>query len=269
MGQSNMAGRGYLTDENKAVHNDHVLTLNKNMHWVVAHNPLHYEKPGQDGVGPGLAFGMKMYEDATSHNHNPNIKIGLVPCAVGGSPIEHWQPGAYDAATNTHPYDDAITRIKEAMKAGVIKGVIWHQGESDCKAKLAPNYMPQLYQLIVSIRGEVGNPKFPFIVGELGRFYGPHDMINTQLPQLTEHLSDVGVVSSKGLTDRGDALHFNAEAADSLGRRYAVKMEELEGFEPAGITVDAITGNYSITSNISGWHFSRSIVQALNDVSSK
>ncbi|QEC70400.1 sialate O-acetylesterase [Arachidicoccus ginsenosidivorans] len=262
MGQSNMAGRGYLTDENKAIHNDHVLALNQNMQWEVAHNPLHYEKPNQDGVGPGLAFGMKMYDDAV----NPNIKIGLVPCAVGGSPIEHWLPGAYDAATNTHPYDDAITRIKEAMKAGIIKGVIWHQGESDCTTDLAPNYMPQLYQLIANIRQEVGNAKLPFIVGELGRFYAPHNMINTQLPQLTEHLSDVGVVSSEGLSDRGDALHFNAVSADTLGKRYAVKMEQLEDYEPASISVDASTGDYSITSNITGWHFSGSIGQALTDI---
>ena len=36
---------------------------------------------------------------------NSNIKIGLIPCAWGGSPIKVWEPGA--TYLNAHPYDDA------------------------------------------------------------------------------------------------------------------------------------------------------------------
>ena len=41
IGQSNMAGRGPLTEEFKTEGNDDVLMLNKNGEWVKAKNPLH------------------------------------------------------------------------------------------------------------------------------------------------------------------------------------------------------------------------------------
>lgn|GEM_PF-204744 len=224
MGQSNMAGRGYLTKQSKATHSSRVLVLDRDMSWTTARNPLHYEKPGIDGVGPGLSFGMQMLKNAP----DSGVRIGLVPCAVGGSPIEHWKAGAYDKATGTYPYDDAVKRIRKAMQSGVIAGVLWHQGESDCKDSLARNYLPQLHKLIANIRKVTANPHLPFVAGELGQFYGPHDMINTPLDALAEHLSDVGVVSSAGLTDRGDALHFDAVSAETLGKRYAAKMKAVQ-----------------------------------------
>ena len=216
----------------------------------------------KDGVGPGLAFGIKMAEADT----DTSVKIGLVPCAVGGTPIEHWKAGAYDEATGTHPYDDAVQRIREAMKRGVISGILWHQGESDCTDALAPDYMPQLLNLISNIRTVVQNPDLPFVAGELGRFYGPHDLINAQLPSLLQKLKNVGVVSSQGLTDRGDALHFDAVSAEALGRRYADKMLEIQHFQPVDVTIDSITGTYNITSNLSPWTFSGSTGNPLSNV---
>lgn len=119
MGQSNMAGRGKITDSLKGVHNPKVLMLDSNGQWVQAHHPVHFDKPSISGVGPGLSFGIAMSE-------NTSNTIALVPCAVGGTSIEKWLPGAYDKATNTHPYDDATKRITQAMKYGKVKGIIWH-----------------------------------------------------------------------------------------------------------------------------------------------
>src|SRR4051812_14989741 len=62
MGQSNMAGRGPLTEEFKKDSNLHVLMLNKGLKWVIAKHPLHFDKPSVAGVGPGLSFGIKMAE---------------------------------------------------------------------------------------------------------------------------------------------------------------------------------------------------------------
>ena len=40
--------------------------------------PLHFDKPKIVGVGLGLAFGKAMAEA------EPDVTIGLIPCAVGG-----------------------------------------------------------------------------------------------------------------------------------------------------------------------------------------
>lgn len=222
MGQSNMAGRGPVTAEMKNESNDSVVVLNKQGEWIIARHPLHYDKPGVAAAGPGLAFGIKMAEA------NPTVKIGLVPCAVGGTSIEKWLPGAYDEATKTHPYDDAVERIQAAMKYGTIKGVIWHQGEANSGAAKVHLYLEQLKELIARVRKLVGNPDLPFIAGELGEFHPNHIAFNEQINKLPQELPFTAVTPANGLNHKGDVLHFDGPSADELGRRYADKMLEVQ-----------------------------------------
>lgn len=220
-GQSNMAGRGYVTGDFATVGSDNVLMLTKDGKWVKAKHPLHFDKPTA-GVGPGLAFGMAIAKA------KPNIKVGLIPTAVGGSPIESWLPGALDAATQTHPYDDAVARIQLAMKSGVIKGIIWHQGESNSnRPEQVKAYLEQLRELIIRFRKLAGNDQLPFVAGELGRFRRFGD-INAEINKLPAVVPHTAVVSTENLVHRGDTLHFDSPSADELGRRYAVKMLQLQ-----------------------------------------
>ena len=140
VGQSNMAGRGVVEPDDRKPH-PRVLMLNREGAWVPAIDPMHFDKASA-GVGLGRTFGM-IVADA-----NPSIAVGLIPCAVGGSPIEVWTPGAYYAATKSHPWDDAIVRAKLALKAGTLKGILWHQGESNSNAKDAPQYQAKLDDLV-------------------------------------------------------------------------------------------------------------------------
>jgi hypothetical protein len=220
MGQSNMAGRGKLTDENRAVSDPKVFMLNKDQKWVTAKHPLHFDK-SVAAVGPGLAFGMEMKKFTKKR------AIGLVPCAVGGTSINHWVPGAYDKATDSHPWDDAEVRIKEAMKTGTIRGVIWHQGESDSHPDSAALYMNKLENLITRVRALTGNPGLPFVAGELGRYKESYSPINAVLAGLPEKVRGTAVVSSEGFVHNGDGVHFDAPSADEFGKRYAKAMNRL------------------------------------------
>jgi len=216
-GQSNMAGRGYITDDYKNAGTDKVLMLNKDGKWVQAKHPLHFDKPSA-AVGPGLAFGLEILKA------NPTKKIGLIPTAVGGSPIESWLPGALDAATNTHPYDDAVARIKLAMQSGVIKGIIWHQGESNSnRPDQVKAYLAQLTELIGRFRKLTGNNSLPFVAGELGRFR-TFGNINDEINKLPGVVPFTAVATTENLVHRGDTLHFDSPSADELGKRYATKM---------------------------------------------
>lgn len=217
MGQSNMAGRGPLTPENSTVNNPEVLMFKEDLTWAPAKNPLHFDKPSVAGVGPGLSFGIAMQE-STHH------KIGLVPTAVGGTSINFWQPAGFDKATKKYPYDDAEKRILAAMKTGTIKGILWHQGESDSKAESAAVYLPKLIKLIERVRSLTGNKDLPFIVGELGRYNPQYDNINKELAKLPALVPYTAVVSSEGLIDKGDNTHFDAKSAMELGKRFGKKM---------------------------------------------
>nr|WP_294897236.1 sialate O-acetylesterase [uncultured Pedobacter sp.] len=222
MGQSNMSGRGPLIAEDSIVQNNKVLMFTKNLEWVAAKNPLHFDKPGMVAVGPGLSFGLAMQEASKSRI------IGLVPVAVGGTSINSWKPGGYDKNTKRHPWDDAEKRILEAMKYGTVKGVIWHQGESDSKAGSAKVYLPKLETLIKRVRALVKNENLPFVVGQLGRYNPQYDNINRETLKLPALVPYTAVVSSEGLVDKGDNTHFNRASAIILGQRFAEKMLEIQ-----------------------------------------
>jgi hypothetical protein len=222
-GQSNMSGRGYMTDEFKNEGDSRVYMLTKDNKWVLAKHPLHFDQ-SYVGVGPGLAFGIAM----AKANKNPKIRIGLIPCAVGGTPIEHWVPGAYDAATKTHPYDNAMERIKIAMQYGVIKGVIWHQGEANKYPERVKIYLAQLKELIGRFRTLTNNPKLPFVAGELGRFRLEFSGFNNELTKLPATVPYTAVATAENLTHRGDTVHFDSPSADEFGKRYAKKMLEVQ-----------------------------------------
>lgn len=222
IGQSNMSGRGVITEKNKEEGRPNVFMLTKENTWVPARNPLHFDKPKIAGVGPGLSFGISMAKG------NPTHKIGLVPCAVGGTSIDSWKPGGYDKATKTHPYDDMLLHLKAALQSGKLKGILWLQGEADSPPEKAALYLPKLEELIQRLRTEVGDDKIPFVAGELGRYREQYQNINRVLKQLPGKVPYTAVSSSKGLTDKGDQTHFNSESQEKIGKRMAKKMKHLQ-----------------------------------------
>ena len=196
--------------------------LNKENKWVTVKNHLHFDKPSVAGVGPGLSFGIRM------EKKNRGNKIGLIPCAVGGTSISVWQPGAYDSATKTHPFDDMLLRLNEAQKSGTLKGIIWLQGESDSNPAKAEKYLNQLAQLIKRIRIIAGNNELAFVAGELGQYKPQYKNINNVLKKLPDTISNTAVAPSKGLKDKGDNTHFNSASAVKMGTRMAKKMIQLQ-----------------------------------------
>lgn len=227
VGQSNMAGRGAVTPADKVPH-ARVLMLNKEGQWVPAVDPLHFDKPTAVGVGLGRSFANAV-ADAT-----PGATIGLIPCAVGGSPIDAWKPGYYYNATQSHPWDDAMRRAKLALQSGTLKGVLWHQGESDSNRELAAGHEAKLHDLIARLRAELNAPKVPFIVGQLGRFKdSPWNEFKTTVDQahrtLPEKVLNTAFVSAEGLSDKGDKTHFNSDSYREFGKRYAEAYLKMTG----------------------------------------
>jgi hypothetical protein len=217
-GQSNMAGRGVVEAEDR-VANPRVVMLDRTLHWVPATDPVHYDKPIA-GVGPGRTFALTLVA------RDLNLRVGLIPAAVGGSPISSWEPDALDPATKTHPYDDALLRARAAMKDGRLRAILWHQGESDAHPGLSEQYAGKLRALIARFRTDLDAPDLPFIIGELGQFPGkPWDAdvrrVDSVHRAIAATVPHVAYVSSDGLRDKGDTLHFNAASQREFGARYA------------------------------------------------
>jgi len=234
VGQSNMAGRGKVADQDKQPI-PRVLKLSQDGKWVAAVDPLHFDKPTIVGVGVGRSFAAKVLDHVGTAD--PEIMIGLIPCAVGGSPIASWEPGGYHPSTKTHPWDDAMVRTKLALKSGTLKGILWHQGESDSKPKLARVYENQLHALVTRLRSELNAESVPFIAGQLGQFperpwNESRKLVDLAHRNLSKHVPHTGFVHSDGLKHKGDEVHFDAASYRELGRRYAAAYLELTSEQP-------------------------------------
>lgn len=218
IGQSNMAGRGEVEAQDQ-IPDKRILMFDMNNKWVPAVDPLHFDKPGIAGVGLGRTFARDYIA------HYPGITVGLIPCAVGGSAIAAWEPGGYHSQTKTHPYDDAMARAKLALESGTLRGILWHQGESDSKPDLADVYEARLHALIARLRAELSAPDAPFIAGQMGRFSertwsDAKTKVDVAQQNLPQKVARTAFVRSDGLSHKGDKVHFSSAAYRELGHRY-------------------------------------------------
>ncbi len=226
-GQSNMAGRGAVQAIDSTPHPRVFATL-QDGGWGPAAEPLHWDKPEIAGVGPGFAFGRAMAE------RFPQARIGLIPTAVGGSSIRLWAPGGYHEQTGAHPWDDAMQRIGRVRETvgGELKGILWHQGESDSK-DYHDQYAAALEDLVIRFRDELAEPGLPFVAGQMGAFYVDEhpgsEVVNAAIAALPERVRATAFVAADQTTHKGDGVHFDAASERKMGERYAAAIAGLLG----------------------------------------
>lgn len=207
IGQSNMAGRGAVEPQDRVPH-PRVFMMNKRYAWVPAVDPLHSDKPALIGVGLASTFARVIAEES------PEVAVGLIPAAFGGTSLDEWKPGG-------PLYNNALDRAKEAMAQGRLAGILWHQGESDAAPELAATYPERFAAMIAQLRKDLGAEEVPVVVGEIGRFVVGGEAINAALARVPDRVPRCALVSTEGLTDQGDQLHFDTASFRELGRRYA------------------------------------------------
>ena len=144
--------------------------------------------------------------------HDKAISVGLVVNATGGTSIKLWAKG-------TKFYKDALRRTQAACQTGTLRGILWHQGESDAKDG---RYLEKLKALIANLRADLGAPNLPFVAGQVNNV----PVINDQIKKLPATVPHTGFASSEGLKCM-DRWHFNADSMRKLGQRYAVEMIKL------------------------------------------
>lgn len=217
IGQSNMAGRGVIGEEDK-LPIPGVFVLRQDLDWKPAIDPLHFDKPQIAGVGIGRSFAKSLQAA------RPGAQIGLIPAAMGGSSLDEWGPGG-------KLYSEAIRRTRAAMKNGRLRGILWHQGESDSNdPALARSYRERWAKMIVALRRDLGEPDVPVVVGLLGEFLytrpenkSPYaKVVNEQLATIQLDVPHTIAIPSHGLTHKGDVLHFDSASLHEFGRRYAL-----------------------------------------------
>jgi hypothetical protein len=230
MGQSNMAGYGeILTEDTIPVNGVWLIPTisDKEFEWEPAKNPLH-NRLQSDRFGLGIPFAKEYLK-----NH-PNVNVGLIPVAWGGAGIDLLNKG-------TATYQDALSKSRFAQESGIIKGILWHQGESDTvNEELVNTYECKLHQLILDLRNDLRILSLPFIVGNLAEFYGTGkdhctpervqkiNRVKNILRSLPDKINLTGFVESKGCFSIDQHMvHFDRNSYIILGKRYAAKYEEI------------------------------------------
>ncbi|HVF10752.1 MAG TPA: sialate O-acetylesterase [Abditibacteriaceae bacterium] len=172
------------------------------------------------GGGLGIAFGRSM-ADAVQR------PIGLIPAAHGGTSLEQWSTQLKSEGGHSL-YGAMLERIERAE--GVLKGVLWYQGESDALTpEVAPSYGERFAAWVQQLRTDLAREDLPVIVVQLGRFTSPventpvekaWDEVRQAQYDLPETVPHTGVTSA---VDLGlvDPIHINAYGLIRLGKRLA------------------------------------------------
>ena len=231
------------------------------------HEPLNLETNRKDNeyIGMGISFAKAALNDTTAD-------IVLVPAAWSGSafcdnnngPLGQWNANPTDdpAFGNTWLFDRAITRTDEAIDqtGGVLRGILWHQGESDANERCAGPYLANLERLAQQFRlrikpdmrgGEFrrADAPIPFISGTMSRGFDErgdlsvfstekqliddyHRLLPSQLPFVGNSAHD-DLVGPQWPCGNTSCIHFGPEALRVMGRRYYeqlrnVMLEELQ-----------------------------------------
>jgi hypothetical protein len=227
-GQSNMSGRGEVAKSGQDS-NSMVFVFGNDYHWKIAEEPIddpsgQVDKVSEDpdaSLGPGLAFATSLIE------RRPDMAIGLIPCASGGSSIYQWRRSLSE---NTL-YGSCLKRARAASTMGDVAGILFFQGEADAMA-------PELYQetvllpdewgdrfvaLVNNWRQDLNSPELPVVFAQIGTNTAPDIFVNwaaVKEQQASVEMPFCGMITTDDLALK-DGVHFTSESYQIIGRRFA------------------------------------------------
>ena len=204
--------------------------------WATAVPPLAHCQGAK--LGPTDYFGRTMVEKTDS-----KIKVGVIVVAVAGCSIQLFDKDGYANYARSqqswmtqrineyggNPYGRLIEMAKKAQEDGVIKGIIFHQGETDAGDGQWPSKVKKVYDNIIKDLG-LGND-VPFLAGEVLRS-GSSRGANNNIAKLPQQSKNFYVISSEGFNQvlgDGQNVHFTSQEYRDFGKRYAEKMIEVLG----------------------------------------
>ncbi|MBC7389078.1 MAG: T9SS type A sorting domain-containing protein, partial [Opitutaceae bacterium] len=233
-GQSNMEGQGPIETQDQTVDNRFQIMQAVNCTgqpqntWRTAKPPL---ARCNTKLGPSDYFGREMVKNLPT-----NIKVGIVLVAVAGCKIELFDKTNYAsyaagqvqwmkdiiAQYGGNPYGRLVELAKLAQKDGVIKGILFHQGESNVGDGTWATKVNKVYNNLLTDLNLTAS-KVPFLAGEVVQG-GAAAGANTMIDNLPKTIPTAYVISSSGLGAQSDNLHFTSASYRTLGQRYAQKM---------------------------------------------
>ena len=227
-GQSNMAGRGKVPKSGQNA-NARVYVFGNDYRWRIAVEPIddpsnQVDKVSEDldaGFSPALAFATSLLE------RRPDMVIGLIPCARGGSSIYQWRRSLSE---NTL-YGSCLKRVRAASTIGNVASILFFQGEADAIAPelyqetvLLPNEWGDRFKIFVNDwRNDLGLPELPVVFAQIGTNKAPDIFVNWAIvkeQQGSVQMPFCVMITTDDLALK-DAVHFTSESYQIIGQRFA------------------------------------------------
>jgi sialate O-acetylesterase len=219
-GQSNASGYGRKAYREEPVLGVHAFRARGA--WGLAAHPLH------DATDTRFPASRETY----NNGHSPFLRfaselrarlghpIGLVPGALGGSPLSEWHP-------ERGPLFRNLLEMARAA-GGRVKGLIWYQGETDAAPGLSGDYLERFLASAEGWRRALGRPDLPILTVQIGRYRserpGEEDREWSEVREAQRQaaLRDgrIAVVPALDLP-LDDTIHVGTDGNATLGSRLA------------------------------------------------
>jgi Carbohydrate esterase, sialic acid-specific acetylesterase len=187
--------------------------------WSVAPGKNRPTKLPSDTFGPEVSFGRGMADRLKGK------KVALIKFAEGGTSLaKDWNP---HVKNRLYPAFLEFTRksLKELKIQGhayTIRGMIWHQGESDAGLK-TDEYQKLLTAFIGRVRTDLEAPDMPFGIGAVYD-NGKRDAVRAAQKATAEKVKGAFFVPADKLKTFDGGTHFDAASQIELGERFAAGM---------------------------------------------
>lgn len=227
---------------------------------VQAEDPLHIPLDPNNTSGKNISYigmGLSFAKAALANTEN---NIVLVPAAWSGSAFcenDNGPNGQWNALETNDPnlgntwlFDRAVARtnLTLAETGGILRGILWHQGESDSNDECSEQYLPNLERLAQELRVQInpdrrgtdarrGDANIPFVLGTMSRGIDDNGDFSIFLPAkqriddahriLPSTINHAALTISDDLTPENgfpcgneSCIHYGPAALREMGRRY-------------------------------------------------
>ncbi len=189
---------------------------------------------------PSGTFGVEVVFGSAMAKHSEGRRVAIIKVARGGtSLVRDW---LVDTSKKGPLYPLLIDTVKQGLAemqergdVGHLRGMVWHQGESDRRSKV---YADRLEEFVTRVRTDLQAPDLPLAIGAVFD-NGKRDLVRSQQVLAAKQIPHAIHVPCKGLTTF-EGTHFDTPAILKFGQRMADAMAELlaESAVPAAAVED-------------------------------
>lgn len=243
-GQSNM--QGVFAPEEQLPINPLINMLDRpTERWMPASDPVHhlvgsyardivrgyqgkteaeYDQIRQSGAAMGGVNAANFF--ARELVKQTGVPVGLIPCALGGPPLDLWSPERRNEPDSL--YSVMLRHVRQA--GGRVRGMLWYQGESDALSqmdRIINTYRDRFEKFVKAVRQDFNDPELPIFTAQICR-YLPRDPkadsgyegLREQQRRAADTIPNVYMAATVDL-DLGDGVHIDPASQKRLGARWA------------------------------------------------